>query len=53
VAQVNFDTLQQAPSTGTPGGSVQLTAGGSIVSLPPPTPRGIQRSSGSSSGLGF
>ena len=53
VAQVNFDTLQQAPATGTPGGSVQLTAGGSIASLPPGTPRGIQRTSSGSSGLGF
>ena len=52
VAQVNFDTLQQAPSTGTPGGSVQLTAGGSIVALPPGSPRGIQKASGGS-GLGF
>jgi outer membrane protein len=52
VAQVNFDTLQQAPAVAS-GGSVQLTAGGSIASLPPSTPRGIQRSSSGSSGLGF
>jgi outer membrane protein TolC len=53
VAQVNFDTLQQAPAMAAPGSSVQLTGGGAIANLPPTTPRGIQRATGTTSGLGF
>jgi hypothetical protein len=51
IAQVSFDTLQQAPSANSPGSSVGL-ANGTIVPLPPVTPRGIQRAV-QGSALGF
>jgi outer membrane protein TolC len=45
VAQVNFEALQKAPAS---NGSVSV-AGGNIVALPPPTPRGIQPATSSNS----
>jgi HAE1 family hydrophobic/amphiphilic exporter-1 len=45
VARVDFESLQQAPSVNT--GSVSVN-GTQIVSLPPPTPRGISAPGGNS-----
>jgi len=47
IARVDFESLQQAPAAG--AGSAAI-AGTTIVALPPPSPRGIQRATQATAG---